>query len=46
MVKCCGRSRPSESCFSPDADGQADLAAARQLDPEIDAEYADYGLKP
>ncbi len=29
-----------------DADGQADLAAARELDPEIDSEYADYGLKP
>jgi tetratricopeptide (TPR) repeat protein len=28
------------------ADGQADLAAARELDPEIDSEYADYGLKP
>ncbi|HEX4505712.1 MAG TPA: tetratricopeptide repeat protein, partial [Alphaproteobacteria bacterium] len=28
------------------ADGQADLAAARALDPEVEAEYADYGVKP
>jgi tetratricopeptide (TPR) repeat protein len=28
------------------ADGQADLAAARAIDAKIDAEYADYGLKP
>jgi tetratricopeptide (TPR) repeat protein len=29
-----------------DADGQADLAAARAIDPKVDAEYADYGLRP
>jgi tetratricopeptide (TPR) repeat protein len=29
-----------------DADGQADLAAARAIDPKVDTQYADYGLKP
>lgn len=28
------------------ADGQVDLATARAIDPQIDTEYADYGLKP
>jgi tetratricopeptide (TPR) repeat protein len=27
-------------------DGEADLAAARAIDPKIDAQFADYGVKP